>query len=122
MHGKQFFCRAFSEDDWMKRNKTAPIRLPQKSASYDELADFFDRHDGTELLKQGIMEPNPDRKNLDRMLREYWKRPNTRQLNIRLPAGAKRLIEKLARRNTIQVSTLVRMWVIEGMRREATKS
>ena len=105
----------------MKRQKTARIRLPKKGASYDELADFFDRHDGTELLKQGIMEPNPDRKNLDRMLREYWKRPNTRQLNIRLPAGAKRLIERLARRNTIQVSTLVRTWVVEGMRREATK-
>ena len=105
----------------MKRQKTARIRLPKKGASYEELADFFDRHDGTELLKQGIMEPNPDRKNLDRMLREYWRRPNTRQLNIRLPAGAKRLIERLARRNTIQVSTLVRIWVIEGMRREATK-
>ena len=105
----------------MKGSKTAPIRLPKKNASYDELADFFDRHDATELLKQGIVELDLDREDLDRMLREYWKRPNTRQLNIRLPAGAKRLIEMLARRNTIQVSTLVRLWVIEGMRREATK-
>jgi len=46
----------------MKRSKTASIRLPRKGATYDELADFFDRHDGTELLKQGIMEPNTDRK------------------------------------------------------------
>ncbi len=105
----------------MKSGKTSPIRLPRKDASYDELADFFDRHDSTELLKRGIMEPNPDRKNLDRMLREYWKRPNTRQLNIRLPIAAKRMIQKLARRKTIPASTLVRMWVIEGMRREAMK-
>ncbi len=105
----------------MKRRKTAPIRLPRKSAGYDALADFFDRYDGTELLKQGIVELDPDREDLDRMLSEYWKRPNTRQLNIRLPAGAKRIIERLARRNTIQVSTLVRIWVIEGMRREAMK-
>ncbi len=105
----------------MKGRKTARIPLPRRNAGYVELADFFDRHDGTELLKHGIVEPDPDREDLDRMLREYWKRPNTRQLNIRLPAGARRMIERLARRNTIQVSTLVRIWVIEGMRREAMK-
>jgi len=30
------------------------------------------------------------------------------------------MIEKLAMRKTVQVSTLVRMWVIESMRKEAT--
>ena len=105
----------------MKRVRTSRIRLPRRRASYAELADFFDRHDGTELLKQGIMELDPDREDLDRMLLEYWKQPNTRQLNIRLPAGAKRMIQKLARRKTVQVSTLVRMWVIDSMRREAMK-
>ena len=69
MHGSNSSAAPFWEGDGVKRNKTAPIRLPRKSAGYDKLADFFDRHDGTELLKQGIMEPNPDRKNLDRMLR-----------------------------------------------------
>ena len=105
----------------MKKARTPRIRLPRENASYEQLADFFDRHDGTALLEQGIMEPDPDREDLDRMLLEYWKQPNTRQLNIRLPAGAKRMIAKLARRKTVQVSTLVRMWVIESMRREATK-
>jgi hypothetical protein len=32
------------------------------------------------------------------------------------------MIEKLARRKTVEVSTLVRMWVIESMRREAMRS
>ncbi len=105
----------------MKKGRTSRIRLPRKEASYAQLADFFDRHEGTELLREGIMEPDPDREDLDRMLLDYWKQPNTRQLNIRLPAGAKRMIEKLARRKTVQVSTLVRMWVIDSMRREAAK-
>ena len=97
----------------------APIRLPGKRASYEELNRFFDRHDGTELLRRGITAVDSDRTDLDRMLAGYWGQPNTKQLNIRIPATAKRLIEKLAKRKTIEVSTLVRMWVVEGMRREA---
>ncbi len=105
----------------MKRTATSRIRLPGKDASYAELADFFDRHDAVELIEHGITELDPDHEDLDRMLLEYWGQPNNRQLNIRVPAGAKRMIEKLAKRKTIQVSTLVRMWVIEGMRNEAAR-
>jgi hypothetical protein len=65
------------------------------------------------------MEMDPEREDLDRMLLEYWSQPNTKQLNIRIPPAAKRTIEKLAKRKTMEVSTLVRMWVIESMRREA---
>jgi len=65
------------------------------------------------------MEIDPDRDDLDRMLSEYWSQPNTKQLNIRIPATAKRMIERLAKRKTVEVSTLVRMWVIDSMRREA---
>jgi hypothetical protein len=101
--------------------KTARIRLPREGASYSELADFFDRHDGAELLDRGITEIDPDRADLDRMLLEYWNEPNTKQLNIRIPPAAKRMIERLAKRKTVEVSTLVRMWVIDGMRREASQ-
>jgi hypothetical protein len=103
------------------KKKTARIRLPRESAGYRELADFFDRHDGIDLLEQGITEIDPDRADLDRMLLEYWNQPNTKQLNIRIPPAAKRMIEKLAKRKTVEVSTLVRMWVIESMRREASQ-
>jgi hypothetical protein len=54
----------------------------------------------------------------DAMLLDFWDQPNEMQLNIRLPAGAKKMIERLARRKTVGVSTLVRMWVIESLRRE----
>jgi hypothetical protein len=103
------------------KNKSRRIRLPRKSASYAELSDFFDRHDGVDLLDQGIMEIDPDREDLERMLLEYWSQPNTKQLNIRIPLSAKRMIERLAKRKTVEVSTLVRMWVIESMRREAAQ-
>jgi len=107
----------------MKRRakRNLGIRLPKANASYQELSDFFDRHDGVELLDRGIMEADPDHEDLERMLLEYWKQPNTKQLNIRVPLAAKRMIEKLARRKTVEVSTLVRMWVIDSMRREAMR-
>jgi hypothetical protein len=65
-----------------KKNKSRRIRLPRKSASYAALSDFFDRHDGVDLLAQGIMQVDPDREDLERMLLEYWSQPNTKQLNI----------------------------------------
>jgi hypothetical protein len=103
------------------RNKSRKIRLPRKSASHAELSDFFDRHDAVDLVDQGLVEIDPDREDLDRMLTEYWSQPNTKQLNIRIPPAAKRMIERLAKRKTVEVSTLVRMWVIESMRREAAQ-
>ena len=105
----------------MKSKRLRKIRVPHPRADYEELSSFFDRHDGLDLLDQGIMEIDPDHKDLDRMLLEYSKQPNTKQLNIRIPATAKRMIERLARRKTVEVSTLVRMWVIESMRREAAQ-
>ncbi len=105
-----------------RTKKKAPrIRLPRKGSRYAELADFFDRHDGVDLLDQGILEIDPDREDLNRMLREYWSQPNTKQLNIRIPPAAKSMIERLAKRKTVEVSTLVRTWVIDSMRREAAK-
>ena len=67
------------------KNKSGRIRLPRTSASYAELSDFFDRHDCADLLNRGIMEIDPDHKDLERMLREYWSQANTKQLNIRKP-------------------------------------
>ena len=54
-----------------KTKKGAPrIRVPRKGAGYPELSDFFDRHDGADLLDRGIMEIDPDREDLERMCRE----------------------------------------------------
>lgn len=101
--------------------RIAPLRAPKRDATYEELNRFFDRHDSVELIERRIIEIDPDRDDIERMLSEYWKQPNTKQLNIRIPAAARRMIEKLARRKTVEVSTLVRTWVIEGMRRDAAQ-
>ena len=90
------------------RKRVRTIRLPRRDATNAELEEFFSRHDGTELVRQGIMEIDPDREDLERMLLDYWKQPNTKQLNIRIPAAAKRMIERLAKRKTVEVSTLGR--------------
>jgi len=103
------------------KRRAAKTRLPGKDASYDELSAFFDRHEGFDVVDEGIMEVDTDREDLDRMLSEYWNQPNTKQLNIRIPPAAKRMIERLAKRKTLEVSTLVRMWVIDSMRREASQ-
>jgi hypothetical protein len=60
------------------KREAAKIRLPPKTASHAELSDFFDRHDGVDLLDQGIMAVDPDHEDLERMLHEYWSQPNTK--------------------------------------------
>ncbi len=44
------------------------VDLPRKNASYDELSDFFDHHDGFDLLDRGIVEIDSDHEDLERML------------------------------------------------------
>ena len=50
--------------------KSRRVRLPRENASYDELDKFFERHDGVELIERGIMEIDPDREDLERILVE----------------------------------------------------
>lgn len=101
--------------------KSRKVHLPRKGANDAELAAFFDQTDATDLISAGTIEADEDHRDIERALGQYWRQPNTKQLNIRIPAAAKSLIERLARRKTIEVSTLVRMWVIESMRREARR-
>jgi hypothetical protein len=101
----------------MKKPNTKPTRrihLPRNQANLAELSSFA-------LLEPGVTEVDPDRADLDRMLSEYRINRTPSSLNIRIPPAAKRMIEKLAKRKTIKVSTLVRMWVIDSMRREAAQ-
>ena len=103
-------------------NHGPQAKLPKsiKDPANSEMWDFLDRLPSNGVISQAVT-PNPPAQNgsLDSMLMEYWDQPNEMQLNIRLPAAAKKMIERLARRKTVGVSTLVRMWVIECLRREA---
>ncbi|MDQ6705262.1 MAG: hypothetical protein M3Z85_04760 [Acidobacteriota bacterium] len=102
-----------------------------KASSDSEVWDFLDRQPNNGASSpHGHVQVGPvgapaaasngsSQGGVDSMLLEYWDQPNEMQLNIRLPANAKKMIERLARRKTVGVSTLVRMWVIESLRREA---
>lgn len=102
-------------------NRGTQAKGPQndKTPVNSELWDFLDQQPSNGVIAQPSS-ANPPSQNgsTDSMLLEYWDQPNEMQLNIRLPAAAKKMIERLARRKTIGVSTLVRMWVIESLRRE----
>ena len=53
---------------------------------------------------------------LEAMLLEYWKQPNSQQLNIRIPKGAKKMIERLARRKTVEGQGNLRQVAPPGVR------
>jgi hypothetical protein len=60
-----------------KKRIGAMPELPRKDASDAELSDFFDRHEGFDLLDRGIVEVDRDHDDLERMLSEHWNQPNT---------------------------------------------
>jgi hypothetical protein len=64
--------------------KKQKIKVPGPKASYDELADFFEKHNSMDLLEQGIMEVDPDHSDIEAMLLEYRKQRNTQELNTRI--------------------------------------
>jgi hypothetical protein len=103
------------------KNKSRRIRLPRRSAGYSELSEFFVQHDGVDLLDQGIMEIDPDREDLERMLLEYWSQPNTKQLNYSNTTVGQAHDRETGEAQNRRSLYLVRMWVIESMRREAAK-
>ena len=95
-------------------------RLTRKQGQGTEVWDFLDQHPGSGVVRPATPAPGAATPiSFDAMLLDSWDQPNEMQLNIRLPAAAKKMIERLARRKTVGVSTLVRMWVIESLRREA---
>ena len=43
-----------------KSTRVKRIRVPRKTASYEELSAFFDRYDAVELLNAGVTEVDPE--------------------------------------------------------------
>lgn len=99
-----------------KKKMGSRLRLPERGAGYPALSAFFDRHEGFWI--RALWRSTRIVKIWTGCCLEYWNQPNTKQLNIRIQATAKRMIERLAKRKTVEVSTLVRMWVIDSMRRD----
>ncbi|MCX8103914.1 MAG: hypothetical protein N3E42_05735 [Candidatus Bipolaricaulota bacterium] len=96
-----------------------PIAPLRPDASDEEIARFFDEHDPEDLERAGLVAREEDLSDLDELLQRYLQEPNDAQLNIRLPRSAKEMLIKLARRKTLDASTLARLWIIERLRQEA---
>jgi hypothetical protein len=94
------------------------IKLPPEGATDEQIVEFLRSHDPEELLRQGILEVDEDHTDLEDALLAWLSEPYDTQLSIRLPRKAKRLLEELARRKAIDASTLARIWIIEGLRKE----
>lgn len=100
-------------------NKRKPIRALSPNATDEEIVRFFEEHNPEELERAGLVAVDEDRSDLEELLRCYLLEPNDTQLNIRLPRSAKELLQRLARRKTLEASTLARLWIIERLRQEA---
>lgn len=94
------------------------VKLPAEEATDEQIVEFLRSHDPEELLRQGILEIDEERADLEEALLSWLSEPNDAQLNVRLSRKAMRLLEELARRKETDASTLARIWIIEGLRRE----
>ena len=103
----------------MKSKTTGRIKAPKKKSKDVEIIRFLNSNDPEELERQGFMVRDSDRSDIDGMLRKYLSEPNNSQLNIRLPANAKRLLSRMADQKTIDASTLARIWIVERLRKES---
>ena len=100
----------------MKRKKQ--IRPLRQNASDQEIVRFFNEHDPEDLERAGLVAVDEDRSDLEELLQRYLSEPNDAQLNIHLPRSAKEVLKRLARRKTLEASTLARLWIIERLRQE----
>jgi hypothetical protein len=58
-----------------------------------------------------------DHSDLEEALLAYLSEPRNERVSVSLPRSAKRILEELARRKTLEPSTLARLWIMEGLRR-----
>lgn len=105
----------------MKMKKGAEIKLPPEEATDEQIVEFLRSHDPEELLRQGILEIDEGRVDLEEALITWLSEPDDAQLNIRMSRKAKRLLEELARRKGTDASTLARLWIMEGLRQEVRR-
>jgi hypothetical protein len=94
------------------------IKWPPPSATDDQIVKFLRSHDPEDLLREGILAIDEDHSDLEDALLSYLSEPRDARLRVALPRTAKRILEELARRKAVDSSTLARIWIMEGLRRE----
>ncbi|MBI4320594.1 MAG: hypothetical protein HY675_19050 [Chloroflexi bacterium] len=86
-------------------------KLP-KFKTERQLADFFDTHDTTEFFDEMPEEPKQVQK----------ARPGKQQIAIRIDVPILDKAKEIAKSKGIGYQTLMRMWIIEGIRAESKRA
>ena len=93
-----------------------------KAASDDEITRWARTHNVFDRLDAKIAEVVDDHTDLDLLLEDAVHQNNTAQLRVRIPAAMKAVLERFARRRTIDATTLARIWIAERLESEIKRS
>jgi len=93
----------------MKRKLPVAKRLP-KNLGDDDLARFVETHDMSEIMKGS------------RLLRDDIGTGKLRTKLIRLPEDVLKIATKIAPRRGLDATSLIRSYVVEGVRRDLTSN
>ena len=101
----------------MKHSKRKTPLLP-RSASDAEIIRWNKTDDVFDRLDAGASEVVGDHSDLDGILHEAIFQENTAPLDMRLAPAMKAVLKKPARQNTIEVTTLARIWLAKGLEQQ----
>ena len=103
--------------------KLPPAKIPlPKFRSDNAAADYFDKHSVGAIWDQ-LPAPKPLRpsKKLDKSIRDRHKIPKS-PISIRLDTDQIEAAKKIAASKSVGYQTQLRMWIAEGIRREAKRA
>src|SRR5215472_3900990 len=105
------------------KKKLPPVKtLPPKFRSDTEAAHYFDTHSVAEVWNQ-LPETKPPKvsNRLENSIRERHGAAKA-PISIRLDAGQIAAAKKIAAAKSVGYQTQLRMWIAEGIRREAKRA
>lgn len=103
--------------------KLPPAKTPlPKFRSDNAAADYFDQHSVGEIWDQlPAGKPLRPSKKLDKAIRDRHKVPKS-PISIRLDTDQIEAAKKIAAAKSVGYQTQLRMWIAEGIRREAKRA
>ena len=104
------------------KKKMTPARSPlPKFRSDEEAADFFETHSVAKILEELPEEPRVKvAPSLSKRIRERHAQTKS-PISIRLEPEQIAAAKKIAARKSVGYQTQLRMWISEGIRREAKR-
>ena len=95
---------------------------PGPDASWEEQSSYFDKYSLDEVEKAGYFQPVNDKKFLDELARSARAQQKREQVNISLEPEQVVQLKRIAKRKHLSPSTLARVWLLDRLIDELTKS